>query len=589
MTPVEIFTIIASMLAGLALFLAGMHTLSESLTLLTGGALNRLIGKITKNKYFGFLFGTVLTAIVQSSSAITVLAVGLVNSGIVELSGVAGLIIGANLGTTATAWLLSLNAISGESLLMTVIKPSSFSPFLAVIGVFMIMFCRSDKKKNIGSVLLGFSMMMIGMNLMSSAVAPLKEIPLVQDVLTGMSNPVMGFLAACLFAMMIQSSDAVVGIIQAFALSMGITYGMAIPMVCGAQVGTCITSMISSLGTSNNGKRTALLNLYYNLLKTVPFLAVFYALNSAFRFGILSQTVGGVGIPLFHTLVNLLGSLVWLPLSGALVSLARRSVRLSETEKEIQANTLTMLDENLLVTPSFALDQADTAVVLLSETVGEAFTGVVGLRDKPESAGEIRSLCGRAKQYQRQIDAYLMKIREKELSGNERAKATLLNSACSVFGKMGLLTERILEKAGTLEVTPEMRERLQSVSVRVLGESICEILQLTVTGFSAKNAAISRTIRYYREEIDEISAMLKKRYIHYIQENGRDDLRSLMYTDISYAQEQLIDYCDMIAEALIRYEEECGGSRKKAAALPEQTREQIHEMFRDKLELLQEE
>ena len=310
MTAIEKLTIIASMLGGLALFMTGMDTLSNSLTALTGGTLNRVIGRITKNRFLAFLFGAVVTAVVQSSSAITVLSVGLVNSGLIALSKAAGLIIGANLGTTATAWILSLNSISGESLLLTIIKPSFFSPFLGVIGVAMRMFGRSEKKKNLGSVLLGFSIMMIGMNLMSQAVSPLREVPAIKNALVSFSNPFLGFAVACGFAVLIQSSDAVIGIVQAFALSIGITFGMSIPLICGAQVGTCVTAMLSSLGTSNNGKRTAFLNLYYNLLKTIPFLVIFYLLNSIFGFSFLEREVGGTGIPIFHTLLNILGSAI---------------------------------------------------------------------------------------------------------------------------------------------------------------------------------------------------------------------------------------------------------------------------------------
>ena len=284
MGVLDIFAIIASMFGGLALFLFGMDTMSESLTAMTGGVLNRVIDRITKNRVFAFLFGAVLTAIVQSSSAITVLAVSLVNSGIIELGKAVGLIIGANLGTTATAWILSLNAVEGESIWMTLVKPSSFSPFLAIIGVFMKMFAHSEKRKNTGSVVLGFSVMMIGMNLMSQGVSPLRSVPAIQEMLLSFSNPILAFMFACAFAMLIQSSDAVIGILQAFAISMTVRFTVAIPLICGAQVGTCITALLSSLSTSNNGKRTALVNLYYNLLKTIPFLCVFYLLNAIFGF-----------------------------------------------------------------------------------------------------------------------------------------------------------------------------------------------------------------------------------------------------------------------------------------------------------------
>ncbi len=521
MTLLEIFKIIASMLAGLALFLTGMNSLSDSLTKLTGGALNRIIGKVTENRYFAFLFGTVVTALVQSSSAITVLSVGLVNSGMIELANAIGLIIGANLGTTATAWILSLNAINGESFLMTIIKPSSFSPFLAIAGVIMTMFSKSEKKKSIGSVLLGFSIMMIGMNLMGQAVSPLREVPAIQDALVSFTNPVFGFLFACLFAMLIQSSDAVIGIVQAFALSMGITFGMAIPLVCGAQVGTCITAMISSLGASNNGKRTALLNLYYNLLKTIPFMIVFYVLKGIFDFSFMTSNVGGAGIPIFHTLLNLLGSVIWLPLSGIIVSMANRTIPLSEKEKEEKANTLTMLDKNLLASPGIALEQADRAVILLSETVGEAFLTVNGMNQHPEKAEAVRLLCERAKQYRDQIDAYLMEISDHNLNRQDRASLTLLSSSNTALGRMGKIAERIYEIDHKIKVPPEVKTESYKTSVRIHGEAIYEILQLTIMGFQARNSSISQTIQYYREEVSELSMIVKRQNIRRIHESGK--------------------------------------------------------------------
>ena len=586
MSAVEIFKIIASMLGGLALFLTGMNMMSDSLTAMTGGALDRLIGKVTKNRFFAFLFGTVLTAIVQSSSAITVLSVGLVNSGMIELSKAIGLVIGANLGTTATAWMLSLNAIDGESFLMTIIKPATFSPFLAITGVGMTMFCRSEKKKNIGSALLGFAVMMIGMNLMSQAVSPLREVPAIQRTLISFSNPILGFLFACAFAMLIQSSDAVIGILQAFALSMGITFGMAIPLVCGAQVGTCVTAMLSSLGASNNGKRTALLNLYYNLLKTIPFLGIFYFLNSIFDFSFLGWEVGGIGIPVFHTTVNLIGCAIWLPLSGIIVSLAKRTIPLSEREKEEQANVLTMLDEFLLVTPSLALEQTDKALGLLAAVVGGVLLKIGRMRNEPEASAEVQLLCERAESYHNQIEAYLTRITGRELGRQDRAFATLLSSSNTAFARMGKVAERVWRYRDQLRAYADRLTMTDLQESAVLGEAIYEIVQLTFQGFSSRTQAMSQTIRYYREEVMELSGIIKNRCIRRFHEEGRERDLSTVYLDIYYALEQLIDYCDMIGDALIRYDLESGDEKKSESGGDERTRQQVHEIFRDKFEML---
>ena len=586
MSALEIFKIIASMLGGLALFLAGMNMMSESLTEMTGGALDRLIGKITKNRFLAFAFGAVLTAIVQSSSAITVLSVGLVNSGIIELSKAVGLIMGANLGTTATAWILSLNAIDGESFLLTIIKPASFSPFLAIVGVAMTMFCRSKKKKNVGSVLLGFGVMMIGMNLMSQAVSPLREVPVLRNTLLSFTNPFLGFAFACAFAMLIQSSDAVIGILQAFALSMGITFGMAIPLICGAQVGTCVTALISSLGASNNGKRTAFVNLYYNLLKTLPFLVVFYLLNSIFGFSFLGMEVGGIGIPLFHTALNVLGSAIWLPLSGIIVSLAKRTIPLSEKELQEQANVLTMLDENLLATPSLALEQVDRAIGLLASAVGDAFLSVSSMQTDFDQHDRVLILCERSKRYHDQIEAYLVRISEREISRQNSALAAMLSNANSAFWGMGKVAERILGLLYDSVKDPLEITAVDKKEIIMLGGSIHEILQLTFKGFATRSKILSQTIRYYREEVTNLSGIVKKRFITRLHEEGRSGSLSTLHTDICYAQEQLIDYCDMVAEALLRYDTESGENTKPEMRADENIRQQIHELFQDKYEML---
>ncbi len=582
MGVLDIFAIIASMFGGLALFLFGMDTMSESLTAMTGGVLNRVIDRITKNRVFAFLFGAVLTAIVQSSSAITVLAVSLVNSGIIELGKAVGLIIGANLGTTATAWILSLNAVEGESIWMTLIKPSSFSPFLAIIGVFMKMFAHSEKRKNTGSVILGFSVMMIGMNLMSQGVSPLRSIPAIQEMLLSFSNPILAFMFACAFAMLIQSSDAVIGILQAFAISMTVRFTVAIPLICGAQVGTCITALLSSLSTSNNGKRTALVNLYYNLLKTIPFLCVFYLLNAIFGFSFLEKDVEGIGIPMFHTLVNIGGSCIWMPLAGVIVSLANRTIPLSEEEKQKQANTLTILDQGLLRTPAFALEQAGKALNLLAKTIEEIFLSGISFQ---QDQTEVRLLCERAQSYGHQIEQYLLRISEQEIGKNDRARILMLSSSNTAFARMGKLAERILDYLDVVVSEAERMTEEDRRDIRVIGEAIYEIIQITIDGFINKKPSLSQTVQYYREEVMDLGNLIKSRYIRRAHETRKERINISFFSDICSAEEHLIDYCDMLAEAAIQYDKNVG---KYHHPEPDETmRKQIHSLFQDKYEILQ--
>jgi len=586
MSSIEIFFIIAAMAGGLALFLFGMNTMSSALSTMTGGALDRLLGVITKNRVTAFLFGTGLTAIVQSSSAVSVLTVGLVNSGIILLPQAVGLLIGGSLGSTATAWLLSLNALDGQSLLMTIIKPSSFSPFLAIVGVAITMFAKRKKKIQIGYALLGFAVMMIGMNLMSQGVAPLKELPALQSALVSFSNPIIGFLIAVAITMLIQSSDATIGIVQAFALSVGISYGMAIPLICGAQVGTCVTALISSLSTSNDGKRTAIMNLYYALLKVIPFMVLFYGANTFCHFAFLENSVGGIGIPVCHSLINLFGAAIWIPAGSLIVFLAMKTIPFSEEEQEARENVLTMLDENLLRNSAIALDQTDRAVCALSATAGEA-TQLLFHYDM-EHGKESRILLDRIRQYRDQIDAYITKLSAKTSGTKDAAFIMLLTNATTAFSEIGVLSESIVNYLLKSEETGNSNDLSEAArsEIRVLGFSIVEILQLTILGYERKDARLSGTIQLYREEVTQMGEILKTR--HYRRMHREDGRRpsTTLYADICYAQERLIDYCDIVADSLIKYNKAISKTGVPVSENTANAKQHVHELFKDKYKLL---
>ncbi len=586
MSAVEILMVIVSMSGGLALFMFGMNAMSKSLSTLTGGALDKLLGVVTKNRFTAFLFGTVLTAVVQSSSAVSVLTVGLVNSGIILLQQAIGLLIGGGLGSTATAWLLSLNALDGESIIMTIIKPSTFAPFLALIGVAITLFAKKQKVINIANALVGFSIMMIGMNLMSQGVAPLKELPALKTALISFSNPIIGFIVALGITMLIQSSDATVGIVQAFALSMGLSFGTAIPLICGAQVGTCITAMISSLGTSNNGKRTALINLYYSLLKVVPFMILFYAANAIFHFPFLEKSVGGIGIPIFHSAINLFGALLWIPFGGLIVFLAQKTIPLSEEEQLAQENVLTMLDENLLRNIAIALDQTDRAVCTLGDTVENAMHSLLDFHSDNDKETQI--LLNRIEQYRDQIDSYITKLSANTSDTKDAAFILLLTNANTAFGEIGVLSKSILSYTSTLTDlrNSDMLRDTDRTEVLVLGDSIAEILELTVMGYERKDVRLSETIQNYREEVMQISEIIKSR--HYKRMHGADGrlTSTTIFADICYTQERLIDYCDIVADSLIKYNRTVNGDKAQDSENTVKAKQHIHALFQDKYEML---
>ena len=586
MSALEIITVITSMLGGLALFLFGMDTMSASLGKMTGGLLDKVTGFITKNRFCAFLFGAALTALVQSSSAITVLSVGLVNAGIIELGKAIGLIIGANLGTTATAWVLSLNALQGEAILLTLLKPSTFSPFLAIAGVAMLMFSRSDKIKNIGSAILGFAVMMIGMNMMSQGVAPLRNAPVLKEMLVQFSNPILGFGFALLFTMLIQSSDATIGIVQAFALSVGITFGSAIPLICGAQVGTCITAILSSMGASRNGKRTACLNLFYNLFKTLPIMLVFYLLNRIFHFGFLQEPVGAVGIPLVHTLINLIAVAIWLPLADVIVALTKRVIPLSEAEIEEQRNTLTILDPMLLKTPSFALSQTEQAVMMLAETVRQAFSALVQHKADPDFEAKVKTLCNRSAEYQAQIDSFLTSITLQGIPNKNAPTHALLQSANTAFGQIGAITLQAMQKSkDMLQAFGPLPHSVEQ-EMDVICEAITELIDTTVTGFQTKNPMLSTTTQLFREEITRMSTRLNLRHIQRMHENEESHEFSVLLVEAIYTEERVIDCCDIVSDALLKYGVKTGANVTSTPADVQEKRQKIERLFRDKNELL---
>lgn len=353
----SIFNAIA-LIGGLALFLYGMNLLGEGLSKTSGGKLESILEKLTSNPIKGVLLGAGVTAVIQSSSATTVMVVGFVNSGIMKLHQAVGIIMGANIGTTATSWLLSLTGIQGDSFFINMLKPMSFSPILAIIGVIMIMFCKKEKKHDIGKILVGFAILMYGMEAMSSAVKPLADVPEFTHILTMFSNPVLGMLAGLVLTAIIQSSSASVGILQALCATGSVTFATALPIIMGQNIGTCVTAMISAIGAKKNAKRAALVHLYFNIIGTLVFMCLFYLINAFIHFEFLSQGATPVGIATIHSVFNIFATIILLPFGKGLEKLACLSVRDDkEREETIDANMdFDLLDERFLDKTSLAME-----------------------------------------------------------------------------------------------------------------------------------------------------------------------------------------------------------------------------------------
>ena len=368
----DIFGVL-SFVGGLAMFLYGMSAMGDGLTKLSGGKLEYLLEKLTSKRIMAVLLGAGVTAVIQSSSATTVMVVGFVNSGIMKLNQAVGIIMGANIGTTITSWILSLTGIQGDNVFIKMLNPSSFSPILAIIGVFMLMLAKSDKKKNVGTLLTGFSILMFGMHTMSSAVSPLADVPEFTGLLVKFSIPVLGVLAGTILTAVIQSSSASVGILQALCATGSVSYAVAIPIIMGQNIGTCVTALISSIGASKNAKRASMIHLYFNLIGTVLFMVVFYSINAIIGgFTFLDNPANAAGIAVVHSLFNIGAVLVLYPFGDKLVKLAQLTIPDHVGEAEEKPDELAVLDERFLEKPAFAMELCRNAAVRMAQESRDA-------------------------------------------------------------------------------------------------------------------------------------------------------------------------------------------------------------------------
>ncbi len=542
----SVFIIITGIIGGVALFLFGMNVLSNYLTSLAGGQLESMLEKFTDKPIKGWLLAVIITAIMQSSSATTVLTVGLVNSGILELSKAVSILIGANLGTTATAWLLSLNSFKSETFLLNLFSPSVFSPYLAITGVTLQMLAKSEKKKNIGGIMLGFSIMMIGMKLMGDAVTPLKQNPDFENMLTKYSSPLVIFAMAVLFTLIIQSSDATIGMLQALAIAVPVDLLLAIPIICGAQVGTCISAILSSINAGKNGKRTALIQLYYHLIKNVPFIILFHIASfSPFRPLLDNTTLSAVGIAIFHSLINIVFSIIMLPASGLLVYLAVKTIPYTDSELKAQEEKLSILDPIFLDNPSFAITKVKEALNIIADAIDLTFNKYIN-----KNYDVMSDKINRIDEYEATTKKYINNISQKRLSTKESVRLGLLQEIC-------LDCEIINNQMKTLHsLVLEMQEKGISFSeetakeLAIFSEATMDTLSIVMVGIMADSPAVSETIQSFREMIDDIHSRISSRYIKRLHQKIHPYDTSMYFTDICYAYEHIIDRCDKISVSL---------------------------------------
>ena len=560
MSSLEVFSLIAGLVGGLAMFLYGMNVMSGGLTKAAGGKLESVLAKVTEHKVIAYLFGVGVTALVQSSSASTVMVVGLVNSGIMTLKQAVNVILGANLGTTFTAWLLSLNAISSDNFIINLLKPKSFTPFLALIGIALYMFSKNDKKKNIGTILLGFSVLMFGMSTMSDAVSPLKDVDSFKAVLTTFSNPIIGFLVGIIFTMVIQSSAGTIGVLQALSLSVKVKYSMAIPVVVGAEVGTCITAILSSLGANKNGKRTALMHLYFNLIKATTFMILFYLIHSIVNFAFMDSDIGMVGIAGIHTLVNLVATPLMLPFSGLLVNMALKTIPIDDKEKKEQEEQegIRTLDPRFLSNPPFALEQARNAAIAMANMSKDALYEAIDLIENfnEEKAADVDYLERKVDTYEDQLGTYLMQINAHHLGVKDSHTLSVLLHCITDYERISDHALNIMQKArGMSESKREFTPKAKS-EMEIFSNAVKEIMDLSIRAFEDQDVNLAKMIEPLEETIDGINMEVKRRHIRRLRKGKCTIEQGFDLSDISTDFERIADHCSNIAVGLIEVDED---------------------------------
>lgn len=550
---------VLTMIGGLALFLYGMNMMGDGLERVSGGRLEKILEKLTSNRLIAVLLGAAVTAVIQSSSATTVMVVGFVNSGIMKLSQAIGIIMGANIGTTATSWILSLSGIESESFFIQLLKPTSFSPVLAIIGIVLLMFCKSEKKHNVGTILVGFAVLMFGMDTMSGAVSGLKDVPEFTNILTMFSNPILGMLAGLILTAVIQSSSASVGILQALCSTGSVAYATALPIIMGQNIGTCVTALISAIGANKNAKRAALVHLYFNLIGTTVFMILFYSVNAFVDFAFLNDSANAAGIAVIHSIFNVFATLLLLPFAKGLEKLACLTIRDSKEDVKVtEDNELQFLDARFLNTPSYAIDQCRNVVDKMAEISEQALCAAVDLMGNysEEQAQYVIELENKVDKYEDEIGTYLVKLSSQDLSQKDSKTLSLLLHCIGDLERISDHAVNIMEAAKEMNDKRIVFSSNAKLEIQVFSELTKEIVKNTVNVFVNADTSLARSIEPLEEVADHLNSEIKKRHINRLR-NGECTIElGFVLTDIITNYERVADHCSNIAVDMIQISED---------------------------------
>lgn len=537
-----------NLIGGLCLFLFGMNLMGQALERRAGSGLRSLLEKMTQNRLMGLLAGLGVTAVIQSSSATTVMVVGFVNSGLMTLRQSIGVIMGANIGTTVTAWILSLSGIEGSSLLVQMFKPSTFTPILALVGIILYMFCKADKKKDTGMILLGFATLMFGMEAMSSAVSSLRNVPQFREIFLMFSNPILGVLVGAVLTGIIQSSSASVGILQALASTGQVTYGAAIPIIMGQNIGTCVTALLSSIGTNKNARRAALVHLNFNVIGATVGIVLFYVVRAVAAPVLLGQAASEWGIAVAHSIFNILCTAVLLPMGGLLEKLVLRLVpEGKQPQREAE------LDERLLATPALALERCRTLIADMAsysmESLRESLNAITGYNQK--SAEHIREDEAKTDHYEDIIGSYLVKLSARKIGESDSALAAEYLRIIGDFERIADHSVNILESA------EEMQQKGIAFSAAALQEyatmagAVREVTALAYDSFVSGDVQAARQVEPLEQVIDDLKEEMRTRHIRRMQQGSCGIEAGFIWSDLLTNLERVSDHCSNIACCMI--------------------------------------
>ena len=541
-----------TLFGGLAMFLFGMNVMGEALEKQAGGKLKHILEKITSSPVKGLLLGAAVTCVIQSSSATTVMVVGFVNSGLMQLNQAIGIIMGANIGTTITAWIISLTAIQSDNIIMQCLKPSTFAPVLAAIGIVYYMFLKSDKKKNIGLILLGFAVLMSGMQTMSGAVEPLAEVEGFRKLFVLFTNPILGVFVGAFVTAIIQSSSASVGILQALSVTGSITYAGAIPIILGQNIGTCATALLASVGTGKNARRASMVHLYFNIIGAVTFLIIFYGLNAVIGFSFINDPVNAASIAVVHSVFNVFSTLLLLPFTKQLEKLACLTIKDDAEDEEFQ-----MLDERLFTTPTIAVYRCQSVTKNMADTALDAVKKSLGLivNGFDEKIGEeIVELEDKTDVYEDKVSSYIVKLNEMNLAVDDSKETGMLLHCIGDFERIGDHARNIKEAAEEMHDKNISFSETGKKEIDIISSAVDEILSMAVEAFKNEDIALARKVEPLEQVVDILKETIRNKHISRLQRGICSTETGFVLSDIITNYERIADHCSNIALCLIETE-----------------------------------